>query len=317
MYIPTDKPEQRSKTLQGDEKIEHYRAVFQPRRKQDELSEEERRLFLELPDPTPFTEFLAETRTYLEKYPYALVGEIGLDRSFRVPYPWMPMDEARQVETPGRRDGKKLSPFRVDLQHQKKLFKMQLQLAAEMGRAVSIHSVQAHGVVFETLKELYTGHEKKVLSKKQKKKVAQDQVMNQDGEQSGTKETDNKNSTPFPPRICLHSYSGDVSLFKTYLNPAIPIDIFISLSTAINCSDDLEGETPQAIEDLIKLVPDNMLLVESDLHTAGEAMDLRLEDIVRRICRVKGWGLEEGVRLLGRNWRRFVFGAKEEVWSGE
>jgi hypothetical protein len=51
-----------------------------------------------------------------------------------------------------------------------------------------------------------------------------------------------------------------------------------------------------------------MILVESDLHTAGEEMDLRLEDIVRRICGAKGWGLDEGVERLGRNWRAFVFG---------
>jgi hypothetical protein len=51
-----------------------------------------------------------------------------------------------------------------------------------------------------------------------------------------------------------------------------------------------------------------MLLVESDLHTAGEEMDRRLEDIIRRICRIKGWGLEEGVSRLGRNWRAFALG---------
>jgi hypothetical protein len=51
-----------------------------------------------------------------------------------------------------------------------------------------------------------------------------------------------------------------------------------------------------------------MVLVESDLHTAGEEMDRRLEDIVRRICKIKGWGLEEGVKKLGDNWRAFAFG---------
>jgi Tat protein secretion system quality control protein TatD with DNase activity len=70
----------------------------------------------------------------------------------------------------------------------------------------------------------------------------------------------------------------------------------------------LEDETPAAFEEIIKTVPDHMVLVESDLHTAGEEMDRRMEDIVRRICRVKGWGLEEGVKQLGKNWRAFAFG---------
>ena len=39
-------------------------------------------------------------------------------------------------------------------------------------------------------------------------------------------------------------------------------------------------------------------------------MDIRLEDIVRRICKIKGWGLDEGVKKLGQNWKAFVFGTE-------
>lgn len=114
---------------------------------------------------------------------------------------------------------------------------------------------------------------------------------------------------PYPPRICLHSYSGNASNFKQYLNPAIPAQIFASFSTAINLSDAMEDETPKAFEEIVRTVPDHMMLVESDLHTAGEEMDRRLEDIVRRICKIKGWGLEQGVKKLGDNWRAFAFGS--------
>jgi hypothetical protein len=40
-------------------------------------------------------------------------------------------------------------------------------------------------------------------------------------------------------------------------------------------------------------------------------MDKYLEAIVRRICNIKGWSLEDGVRQLGKNWKGFVFGRKD------
>jgi Tat protein secretion system quality control protein TatD with DNase activity len=55
-------------------------------------------------------------------------------------------------------------------------------------------------------------------------------------------------------------------------------------------------------------VPDGNILVESDLDTAGENMDAALEEVVRKICKLKGWSLDGGVRQLGQNWRKFVFG---------
>ncbi|KAF2010311.1 Metallo-dependent hydrolase [Aaosphaeria arxii CBS 175.79] len=290
--------------LVGEEKVRHYQRVLLPRR--DDPSEEDLRIFRALPDPTPFQKFLAEAKRQLQKYPLAQVGEIGLDRSFRVPEPWAPdlEDKRDKTLTIGGREGRRLTPFRVDMKHQKMIVKMQFQLAAEMNRAVSVHGVQAHGMVFDTLKELYEGHEKKVLSKREKKKQGTSQPTETSHSEVDTETT----SPPYPPRICLHSYSGNASNFKQYLNPAIPVEIFASFSTAINLSDDLDGETPKSFEEMIQIVPDHMLLIESDLHTAGEHMDTRIEDIARRICKVKGWKLEEGVRILGDNWRRFIFG---------
>ncbi|KAF1835896.1 Metallo-dependent hydrolase [Decorospora gaudefroyi] len=300
--------------LTGDAKIAHYQSVLQPSR--DKLSEEDVRILLSLPDPTPFHAFLARTRRHLEQYPYALVGEIGLDRSFRIPESWTDhqalWSQRNTRLTPGGREGRRLTPFRCSPEHQKKIFKLQLQLAADMGRAVSVHGVQAHGLLLEVLSTLWKGHEKEVLSKRQRKKRAEDDAVEEaalDFEASNTDTEKQKSTcTPYPPRICLHSYSGNVSNFKQYLNPAIPARIFASFSTAINLSDAMGEETPESFEQMVKTVPEQMLLVESDLHTAGGEMDCRLEDIVRRVCKVKGWGVEEGVERLGANWRAFVFG---------
>jgi Tat protein secretion system quality control protein TatD with DNase activity len=309
MYIDEDGDEQRkTDTLTGDAKLKHYQSVLQPFR--DNPSEEDRQTFLSLPDPTPFSVFLAQTRQHLERNPYALIGEIGLDRSFRIPESWTNNADlwARRNHTltPGGREGRRLTPFRCSPSHQKAICKKQLQLAGELNRGVSVHGVQAHGLVFEVLSELWKGHELPVLSKRERKKRGQDHPSVENDMSDPTRIE--QKAKPYPPRICLHSYSGNASNFKQYLNPAIPAKIFASFSTAINLADTLEDETPAAFEEIIKTVPDHMVLVESDLHTAGEEMDRRMEDIVRRICRVKGWGLEEGVKQLGKNWRAFAFG---------
>jgi Tat protein secretion system quality control protein TatD with DNase activity len=325
--IDPDSSQKEQGNLTGDAKIAHYKTVLQPSR--ENPSEEDVQTYLSLPDPTPFSDFLSRTRRHLQQYPYALVGEIGLDRSFRIPESWTGNQDLwskrDKTLTPGGREGRRLTPFRSSPAHQKKIFKLQLQLAAEMGRAVSVHGVQAHGLVLDVLSELWKGHEKAVLSKRERKKRGQDHPAAEaaiqeadahDGPSSNNNNNDNNTmpgadeAKPYPPRICLHSYSGNVSNFKQYMNPAIPARIFASFSTAINLSDALEDETPPSFEEMIRTVPDHMLLVESDLNTAGEEMDKRLEDIVRRICKIKGWGLEEGVAQLGRNWRVFAFGER-------
>ncbi|KAF2472936.1 Metallo-dependent hydrolase [Lindgomyces ingoldianus] len=263
------------------------------------------------PDPMSFFNFLSQTRSYLQKYPLALVGEIGLDRAFRVPEPWKPGNEQGRDSdlTPGGREGRELSPWKVDVKHQKRIFKMQLQLAAEMGRAVSIHGVSAVGILFETLKELYEGYEKKVLSRRERKKLDHEKHVTE-WQPENEEKLDGDHKKPYPPRVCLHSYTGSAAHFKQYLAPTIPVEVFASFSTAINLSDDLEGETKKEFADVVMAVPDHLLLVESDLHTAGEDMDRRMEDVVRRVCKIKKWGLEDGVKRLAENWSRFVFGGE-------
>ncbi|KAF9693309.1 hypothetical protein EKO04_008723 [Ascochyta lentis] len=308
MYMSDGENQDGNETnLTGDAKIAHYQKILQPSRQ--DPSEEDMRIFRALPDPTPFSVFLSQTRKHLEAHPFALVGEVGLDRSFRIPEAWLPdlWATRNSTLTPGGREGRRLTPFRCQPAHQKEILKRQLQLAAELKRAVSVHGVQAHGLVYEALHELWKGHEKEVLSKREKKKRGKDDPS-VEVENNRAARGENSSPKPYPPRICLHSYSGSTSNFKQYLNPAIPIRIFASFSTAINLGDALDEETPAEFGEMIKTVPDEMLLVESDLHTAGEEMDRRLEDVIRRICKIKGWGLEEGVERLGKNWCAFVFG---------
>ncbi|KAI9785047.1 MAG: hypothetical protein M1835_003419 [Candelina submexicana] len=296
-----DDTSEKPREFEDDFRIAHYQAVLTPK-------PESRDFLLALPEPRPLSEYLAQTKDYLSKYPLALIGEVGLDRSFRIPDAWLPgqADERDTTLTPGGREGRKLSPYRVQLEHQRKVLKAQLKLGGEMQRAVSVHGVQAHGIVHTTLKETWKGHEREVISEKERKRrratgEEQSPELDEDLKNEGNS---NAGSKPYPPRICLHSYSGPVEFVKEYFQPSIPVKFFFSFSSVINFS----GPTSSKAEEVIKTIPADRILVESDLHCAGDRMDALLEEMIRAICKLRGWGLEEGVLRLGTNWRRFVFG---------
>ncbi|KAF2089693.1 Metallo-dependent hydrolase [Saccharata proteae CBS 121410] len=289
-------------SLGEEDKISHYKVVLSP-----SPSDEDRSFILSLPEPRPFSHFLSQTRAYLEKHPLALVGEIGLDKSFRLPEAWLPEDRDNRDDslTPGGREGRRLSPHVVAMEHQRRILTAQLNLAGEMRRAVSVHGVQAHGVLFETLRATWKDYERKPMSRREAKKRG---VSKQEAAAEGeADEKEDDGPKTYPPRICLHSYSGKPETLAQWFAPSVPAQIFVSFSTAINFSDRRSDSTRYAI----KAVPDECVLVESDLHVAGERMDRHLEDIVRIVCEVKGWRLEEGVRQLRCNWERFVFGRRK------
>ena len=271
----------------------HYKQVIVP-------SPEDKEFLASLPEPRSLSQILQESRAYLQQFPLALVGEIGLDRTFRIPQTGN-LDAKHGSDpalTSGGRGGRRLSQYRVDMDHQRSVLTAQLRLAGELQRAVSIHGVAAHGVVYETIAATWRGHEKKISSKRERKKAIQ---INPAGDEESDAFIASQ-AKPYPPRICLHSYSGGADTLKHYLQPSIPATVFFSFSTLVNFSSPSRKAT-----DAIKAVPDDRILAESDLHAAGERMDELMEDVIRRICQIKGWSLESGVKQLASNWRHFIF----------
>lgn len=301
------------------QKRRHYNAVLSP----SPESKGDEAFVDELPDPQPLSGLIAQTRTYLKAHPYALVGEIGLDKAFRLPSHGPPVDESM---TPGRRSGQMLSPYRVNMDHQKRIFIAQLNLAGEMGRAVSVHGVQAPGLLYDALKSTFKGHEKRIVSNRERRKIAPG--VNEDfSEDDDHDDTDNRNGgqsqhatapkgkrvepKPFPPRICLHSFTSGVQTLQQYINDrSIPAQIFFSFSFVVNYSNGgHERERKKHIADeVIRACPDDRILLESDLHTAGPEMDDLLEQIYRKACLAKGWDLRNGVERIAKNYDEFIFG---------
>lgn len=270
------------------EHTEHYQRVLQP-------TPEDEDFLRELRLPQSLTGYLQTTRWYLERHPNALIGEVGLDRAMRIPEN---TTEGRAVDpepglTPGGRENRRLSPYRIDMAHQAKILVAQLRLAGEMQRAVSVHGVAAHGFLYDTLEGTWKGHERRKINRKEQKRMHPDDL----------REQDRAAPKPFPPRICLHSFSGPAETVKQYLRKTVPVEIFFSFSMVVNFS----HGSQKAVE-AMKAVPDDRILIESDLHRAGERMDGLLEEVTRLVCEVKGWELEAGVRQLARNWKHFALG---------
>ena len=282
---------------------EHYKTVLSPVPTDDDFLES-------LPKPLSLATYLADTQQRLEQFPFALVGEIGLDRAFRLPYggfiPAGDMDTeiggSKEEFTPGSREGRPLSPHRVNLNHQKLILRAQFELAGKLQRAVSVHSVQTHGAMFDLLQDIWKGYERpSKRAQKRRQSVAEAHAY----EAGNSAHAENARlPLPFPPRICMHSYSGPPDALKQFLAVTVPADFYFSFSKLINFSSPSDSK----VAAVIKAVPNDRILVESDLHVAGERMDGLLKEVVKKVCTIKEWELIPGAERLKSNWEKFVFG---------
>ena len=282
-------------------KEKHYKAVLTPEPQDPAFWED-------LPTPVALSTFISETREYLKKHPLALVGEIGLDKAFRLPKEWDP--EAKKARDPARTSGgrerRPLSPYRIKMPHQEAVLKAQLILAGEMNRPVSVHGVQVHGLLYNLLVNSWKGYEK---SKRRDRKALTKALDNESKDSDRADAVGTESPKPFPPRICLHSFSGKAEAVQQYLSPTIPAKIFFSFSKTNNLRDDAARSK---MESAVRAVPKNQLLVETDLHTAGERMDGELEETYRAICEFRGWQLEDCVKTIADNFENFIFGGNSD-----
>lgn len=136
----------------GDDKESHYKKVLTP--------EPTPELLEVLPEPINVEEYLGkiarvcqeqtEGNGTLDNGPHNWhtgcgIGEIGLDRLFRIP-------KSGFLGSPGPIG---LSPCRTTLAHQEAILRLHLSLAQDLQLPVSVHCVKAHGAMFDIMKEYH------------------------------------------------------------------------------------------------------------------------------------------------------------------
>ncbi|KAJ3048722.1 hypothetical protein HK097_010260 [Rhizophlyctis rosea] len=169
--------------------------------------------------------------------------------------------------------------------HQFAIFKHQMDLAGRLGRPVNVHVVQCHGVLLEYFAEL--------AGKGKSKKSAKNKSQSVDATPPPT-------APKITPTILLHSFSGSPQMITSLLSLPVPFSrrIFFSFSHAINTRS-------AKFADRIKAVPDDRILIESDLHDAS-LVDRAMWEGLKMVAGVKGWTLEECVERVKGNVEEYL-----------
>ncbi|ODQ68509.1 Metallo-dependent hydrolase [Nadsonia fulvescens var. elongata DSM 6958] len=116
-------------------KLQHYQAVLVPSSKSFSKVVDWPRIIADLPEPMPLTKFKSILKEILLRHPKALIGECGLDKSYRV----IPRNAQGPIT------------FNISMEHQKLILCAQLEIALGLDRALSIHGVNCHGALYELL----------------------------------------------------------------------------------------------------------------------------------------------------------------------
>ena len=107
----------------------------------DSLEAQFSTLLAHLPNPRPLSEVIIELRQNLSDFPTSMLGEVGLDRVFRVPLDYFAST-------------RHLTTFTIPLAHQLGILEAQMEVAVELGRNISIHSVKSQQATKELLDKM-------------------------------------------------------------------------------------------------------------------------------------------------------------------
>ncbi|TPX60486.1 hypothetical protein SpCBS45565_g07500 [Spizellomyces sp. 'palustris'] len=176
--------------------------------------------------------------------------------------------------------------IKYPMPHQVAIFRAQLALAAELRRPVSIHTVQCHGKLLEIMREL-------ALTMPPKSSEA---LSPESSGGSGCYRVHD----PLPPKMMHHSFSGSPDIVRALLRlpKGVGRRFYFSFSVGIN------GRSLKTVE-RIRAVPDDRILIESDLHDAA-AIDSGMLGACKLVADAKGWTLEQTAKNSGVNANEFL-----------
>ena len=138
-----------SLACQLPDKQTHYSQLFGP------TEELDAGLLERLPDPILLSDFIQELSSNLGSHPTAMIGEVGLDKSFKIPKIG---GYIAPHSMPDREGSIEYTQLRTPMQHQAAVLEAQFDVAVEMKRNMSVHCVQAQGPMIEFLKRSAKKH---------------------------------------------------------------------------------------------------------------------------------------------------------------
>jgi Tat protein secretion system quality control protein TatD with DNase activity len=139
-------------------KDDHYRSLFLPDfvgnvtanseeanipLPPDSLETQFTTLLAHLPNPRPLSEVITELRQNLSDFSTSMLGEVGLDRVFRVPLDYFASP-------------RHLTTFTIPLAHQLLILEAQMEVAVDLERNISMHSVKSQQATMELLDKMKT-----------------------------------------------------------------------------------------------------------------------------------------------------------------
>ena len=129
-------------------KNEHYRSLFLPGSvgnnektnisppPTDSLESQFATLLPYLPNPRPLSEVIVELRRNLSDFPASMLGEVGLDGGFRIYLDYFASPRHRTT-------------FTIPLAHQVAILEARIEVAVELGKNISMHSVRCEQATLE------------------------------------------------------------------------------------------------------------------------------------------------------------------------
>ncbi|KAK4058268.1 Cut9-interacting protein scn1 [Microbotryomycetes sp. JL221] len=132
-------------------KVQHYTRLFSSSSSSSSSSEPHPQLTTQmlnsLPDIVRQQDWLTQLEQRLKQNSLAMVGEIGLDKSFKIPNPRPPcpvVSKESLVDDPSSlKPLPKHSNLQTSIQHQLEVLKSQINLAIRLKRNVSLHCVRS------------------------------------------------------------------------------------------------------------------------------------------------------------------------------